>query len=102
MGDPATAPCVYCGRDVMPPTSASHADDCPSNTGLYPVRLEDVQKRCLCGEHVCDIGLRCGECSGELKVGDHYAHLPIPGHGAWIGEIVCLMCAATMKEATDF
>jgi hypothetical protein len=85
----------------MPPLSADHDQDCPSNTGIYPVQIEDVTCKCPCGEVSHEGGLRCGECSVELKVGDFYSHLRIREHEGWIGLIVCLFCAATKKKASD-
>lgn len=92
--NPLTAPCVYCGQDVMPPMNLPHAEDCPSNTGIYPVRPEDVACRCPCGAVSHDAGLVCGQCQSVLDVGDHFAHQSIEGNDT-AKLIVCLTCAAT-------
>lgn len=105
---PREQPCVYCNQDVMPPISADHADDCPSNTGIFPVLERDVKCKCPCGQVSHEGGLMCGICQAELKVGDSYAHQAIsPGDphlgriaGAAVGLIVCLFCAATDAQSS--
>lgn len=75
--------CAFCGVDCYadPPEAqiyaddVEHAPDCPSVTGLFPVREDDVYQPgppCdNCG-HRNYIGMNCAECNAEINVGDHY------------------------------
>lgn len=85
--------CVYCGEPV---DVAPHSPTCPEETGIYPVRPQDVECHGGCG---CITGLRCAQCDAELKVGDSYAYLPIhvPAFevvAARTVVVACLGCAA--------
>jgi hypothetical protein len=55
-------PCAYCGAEYDA-GGFDHAEDCPSNIGLFPVREEDV--RCP-GCKQTYIGMRCIECVEEF------------------------------------
>ena len=97
--------CVFCEADCYVDEPA-HAADCPSTTGVYPVREEDFGPKCAhCGERAFGDGMRCCDCGADLKLGDHYMHrelepgdASIPGiGGAAIREVICVGCAA--KEA---
>ena len=95
--------CVYCAADCYA-DEPDHAPTCPSVTGVYPVRPEDLGPKCNhCGERA--LGMTCMDCGDELKVGDHYMHRVVeegdpllPGiEGAEVREVICVGCKA--KEA---
>jgi predicted RNA-binding Zn-ribbon protein involved in translation (DUF1610 family) len=102
-GDPFRY-CVYCNADCAVDES-QHSGDCPTVTGLWPVRKEDLGLECpRCGyQH----GMRCMDCEAEFKIGDFYIHRELdpgdphlPGvEGAAIHEIICVGCGA--KEAVS-
>ena len=89
--------CVYCDADCYMP-EPEHAEGCPSSTGVFPVREDDV----LC--HGCKktyLGMRCSDCETEFKVGEHYTHRQVGeapslmgGEDCPVYELVCLGCAA--------
>lgn len=94
--------CVFCDADCEV-DEPDHADDCPSTTGVYPVREQDV----LCpGCKQTHMGMRCVECEAEFEVGDHYTHRHV-GDGtmapglpeAPIYEVICIGCAANEAMA---
>lgn len=80
--------CVYCRADCWV-DEPEHALDCPSSTGVYPVRAEDVK--------YCDGAMLCGQCSAELAVGDTYHHSLLSDEdesGPPVYLVVCAGCAA--------
>jgi hypothetical protein len=96
--------CVFCGADCHA-DEPDHAAECPSTTGVFPVREEDFGPKCVhCGKGAFG-PMHCMDCGSELGLGDHYMHREIdPGDpllggaaGASISEIICVGCAA--KEA---
>lgn len=93
--------CVFCGADCHEDEPA-HRDDCPSVTGVWPVREEDFGPKCVhCGQGAFG-GMRCMDCGSDLKMGDHYMHRETdPGDphdpglgGASISEVICIGCKA--------
>lgn len=89
---PATdreGPCVYCGERVC--QGADHAEDCPSSTGVFPVRLEEMWPAGPA---------RCDHCGTLLWPGDTYSHID-RGEGNPMGvgpdlpiyEVACTGCA---------
>ena len=98
--------CIYCEADCYE-EDPGHADDCPSTTGVFPVREEDAGPQCPhCGERI-DGEMHCADCDQPLRVGDHYTHRHI-GRGGLPGmaeadvyEIICLGCAALAAVASD-
>lgn len=95
--------CIYCEADCYE-DEPEHAADCPSTTGVYPVRLEDLGPPCPhCGEPT--LGFGCVDCGAQLQPGDHYMHRiltegdsSLPDmEGASLSEVICVGCAA--KEA---
>lgn len=95
--------CVYCEADCKV-DEPEHAADCPSSTGVFPVREQDFGPKCAhCGERAFGASMRCGDCGAELKVGDFYMHRELdPGDpldpgmgGAAIYEVICVGCAAS-------
>jgi hypothetical protein len=97
--------CVYCKADCYA-DEPEHAEDCPSTTGVYPVREGDFGPKCIhCGKGAHG-PMCCAECEAELGLGDHYMHRevdpgdpddPNPFTGAPTYEVICMGCAA--KEA---
>jgi hypothetical protein len=99
--------CVYCDVDcdVEKP---EHTAECPTNTGLYPVRERDLGPVCEhCGKP--SLGMSCWICGEVFVVGDFYvlvdgeakpAH-QVPGiEGAFFaGVCTCVGCAATKVAA---
>lgn len=86
--------CIYCGADGCEYGTAVHADDCPSETGVFPITVED-SKCFACG--AATGSMHCMDCNAELKLGDHYTHRWIEDD---VGEIVCLGCAALEASST--
>jgi predicted RNA-binding Zn-ribbon protein involved in translation (DUF1610 family) len=91
--------CIYCGVDCYPDGEVDvwatheveHADDCPSTTGVFPVREEDAGPPCPhCGERI-DGEMLCSDCDQPLRVGDHYTHRALGDNG---GLVICLGCSA--------
>jgi hypothetical protein len=82
------APCVFCSRFVM--QGAEHADDCPSNTGLYPVLQQDLEPH----------GFGCTACGHQFELGEFYTHRPTgeSGDGTPVVSVVCMDCAAFNRE----
>lgn len=89
--------CVYCDADCEV-EEPEHAATCPSSTGVFPVREQDVLCR---GCKQTYLGMRCSECDAEFQVGDHYTHRRI-GEASSLAsddecpvyDLVCLGCAA--------
>jgi hypothetical protein len=90
---------VFCDADCDV-DEPEHADDCPSTTGVFPVREQDLDRCGNCGHprH----GFCCVDCGAELRVGDHYMHRQVedadpllPGlEGVAVYEVICIGCAA--------
>lgn len=98
--------CVFCGVDCHDDEPV-HKADCPSVTGVYPVREQDFGPKCFhCGKGAFG-GMRCMDCGAELKLGDHYMHRLVeegdpllPGaEGAEINEVICVGCKAKEELA---
>lgn len=91
--------CVFCKADCWV-DKPEHAVDCPSSTGVWPVRYEAMHPPCEhCGKRP-DPSIRCSECECVLGLGDFYTHrqlADIAGLPAY--EPICLGCAA--KEAVE-
>jgi len=92
--DPAYRWCVYCGADCWPePEAQRHHRDCPTRTGLYPVRAAEI------GPY----GFRCCRCPVVLAVGDCYVLIDAatarPAAGPELGEAVCIGCGAAALAA---
>ena len=96
--------CVYCQADCWV-DEPEHAADCPSNTGIWPVRERDGALCPHCGKDTL-LPIHCIDCGAELNVGDHYAmrdsetgeQVVKPDAGG-IGEVICLGCAARLGLA---
>ena len=88
--------CVFCGADCwVSPEFQSHADDCPSVTGVFPVRGEELGGLCeSCGEPSRSMG--CCRCDHTFSLGEHYHRLRIPDTDDSMPgyEVVCAGCAA--------
>lgn len=105
MSDDPFRYCVYCNADCYE-DEPQHADDCPKNTGVYPVDQHALKPFCPhCGESMGGPPC-CMDCGEVIPVGSHYVHREaqagdpsLPGvAGAPVYELLCLGCAA--KEAT--
>lgn len=82
--------CVECGVSGCLEGTAEHRPDCPSVTGVHPVRLKDLWPG---GPMAC---LRCGD---TLWPGDSYTLIivgqaEVMGNVVPMGEVACLGCAA--------
>lgn len=92
--------CIYCGADCED-EEAVHANDCPSNTGLYPVTPQELGMRGPRDPYA--YGMRCMDCGSEFKLGDLYAHRPTEQTDVF--EVVCVGCrvlnplASTREDA---
>lgn len=94
--------CVYCDADTYIEDSnvVDHAEDCPSSTGVFPVRDEDLGEKCPCCGY--QHGLMCGRCETPLAVDDRYMLVEVAEGitglvgpaGASVQELVCVGCAA--------
>jgi hypothetical protein len=93
--------CVFCNADCYE-DDAEHAADCPSVTGVFPVREQDFGPTCVhCGKGAFG-GMRCSDCGAALRLGDHYMHREVePGDpsvpgiaGASVQMVICVGCAA--------
>lgn len=93
--DPQYRYCVYCGTDCWPePENRQHAADCPTTTGIYPVRDQDRLPDGSLGA--------CTACGAPFVVGDFYAHIsdetgavvnnPAEDSTSWVA---CLPCGVT-------
>lgn len=92
--------CVYCDADcydedgdALPKDEVDHRPDCPTVTGLYPVRPEDhgPEVTCpKCGHQFREYSVTCMDCGTELEEGDSYAHRRI---SADVVELVCVPCS---------
>jgi hypothetical protein len=87
-------PCVFCGAECVA-GEWYHAAECPSVTGLFPVREGDLKP----------YGMVCCECEGPFVVGDFYVHRTIdPGSeqeglaGAAVVDVVCIGCGLVPLE----
>jgi hypothetical protein len=98
--------CVFCGVECVT-SDVEHLPSCPSVTGLYPVRLEDLGPTCThCGQP--SIGMICPVCREPFQVGDMYVLVggdPKPEDQAdgienayYAGTITCIGCAAQDVE----
>lgn len=80
---------MYCGApwpdEVLP---IDHLPTCPSVTGLWPVRPEDVEPH----------GFHCAECCAPFVAGDFYVQVALEGEDGHtdpdVVEVLCLSCAA--------
>ena len=93
--------CVYCEADCYE-DETQHAEDCPTNTGVFPVRRQDLAPHCPeCGWNA---GMLCMDCEQPLEIGDFYMHREVvAGDGesmatAPVYEVICVGCMA--QEAT--
>lgn len=89
--------CIFCDADCDFGELVEHAPECPSSTGIYPVRVHKHCETCS-----CDGAIQCMDCGAELVVGDFYMHRTIvdadpllPGAaGASVREVICIGCKA--------
>lgn len=89
--DPDFDTCVFCGAPGCATGTAEHAEDCPSETGLYPVTERDLRPICPhCGKSM-DGPPGCCQCHTVLNIGDYYVHREIH-EGVY--EVLCVGCAA--------
>ncbi|PWK81692.1 hypothetical protein C8D88_116103 [Lentzea atacamensis] len=90
--------CVYCQADCWPePENQRHDSECPTNTGIYPVRAEDALP-------TGDLGA-CTACSQPFALGDFYVHVsdesglvvsrPEVDSRSWIA---CVPCGITQVD----
>jgi len=98
--------CVYCNADCKA-DAPEHTAECPFNTGLFPVRDEELGPTCSnCGHKD---GMCCSACMQPFAVGDFYVHRNLASgevganlaeaigatlENAPIYEPVCLSCGA--------
>jgi hypothetical protein len=84
--------CIYCGV-ACDQDEVTHEQDCPSVTGIYPIREEDLGHACVhC--HEMTPGMTCPKCDTPFKVGDFYCHQTLEDAPDDVKIIVCLTCAA--------
>lgn len=88
--------CVHCKADCWV-DDPEHAADCPSVTGLWPVREQELQPCRKCGTPAH--GMCCMDCGAELKLGDFYVLRDadtggIASERPHVGEVVCVGCGA--------
>jgi hypothetical protein len=90
--DPFEGGCVYCGIDCNG-TGNEHAADCPSSTGIYPVRRSELWPY---GPACCD------RCSAVLWPGDTYSHIGLDDfEGIAVYEVACTGCALLAELEAD-
>jgi hypothetical protein len=100
--------CVYCAADCYE-DEPEHTSDCPSVTGLYPVRAADLGSPCVhCGQP--SLGMQCWICHEPFEVGDFYVLVggepkpenAVPGiEGAYFGgTVTCIGCAALVGDGS--
>lgn len=77
--------CIHCNAPGCESGEVEHRPDCPSVTGVYPVRLKDMWPG----------GMFCGRCQTPLWPGDQYSHIPLTPEGAAVPvvEVACTGCA---------
>jgi hypothetical protein len=91
--------CAYCGAEGCEAGTAVHTDDCPSETGVFPVSMElsgpgaPCEK---CGHISREINPSvCSRCPHKFQMGELYHHIQIgDAEGIPIYEPVCAGCAA--------
>jgi hypothetical protein len=106
--------CVHCGADCWPDREdQEHAADCPAETGVWPVEVDEALEIALWVQWECDTVpdeiremaqravLRqpvCAECEAPFRPGDFYmlrddatGEIHVRPH---IGVMVCIGCAA--------
>jgi hypothetical protein len=101
--------CVYCAADCYE-DEPQHKSDCPSITGLFPIRENDLGPKCgNCGYQP---GMCCGKCHTPFAIGDFYVNremgaatqeigAPFPARDisdARIYEVLCVGCGAQAEE----
>lgn len=99
--------CKFCGATGCVDGTAEHKDDCPSQTGVFPVDddlLYEPGRPCeKCGHRNLS-GAMCSRCGTPFERGDFYHHVLIgDADGTPIYESVCAGCAAQaeLMEAPD-
>jgi hypothetical protein len=97
--------CIYCGVDCYEPLP-EHGDECPSNTGLWPVTPRFLNgggcENCECSR--CQaLRPKCCRCGVPFKLGDVYVLIDTetgrPATRPDIGECVCVGCGASAEIA---
>lgn len=90
--------CIYCQADCWPEhENQQHAQECLTNTGIYPVRADEALP-------TGDLGV-CTACSHPFALGDFYVHVsdetglvvnrPAPESRTWIA---CVPCGVTQLD----
>ena len=72
--------CIYCLADCHEP-DATHREDCPSNTGLYPVTQAELEPH----------GMVCMDCEHVFELGEFYVERDIANR---VVEVICVGCGA--------
>lgn len=82
MGDPDYRYCIYCGTDCddFPGPHPEHSQECPFETGLFPVSVRDLRD-----------GLQCMDCDQPFKPGDYWVQVR---EDRDVAQIVCIGCGA--------
>ncbi|HYJ20830.1 MAG TPA: hypothetical protein VEW07_02260 [Solirubrobacterales bacterium] len=79
--------CIYCGATGCDTATAEHAPDCPTQTGVFAVTLQEMWPA---GPPMCD------RCDTTLWPGDTYSHIRVPsdaGETFPVYEVSCTGCA---------
>ncbi len=76
--------CIYCKAPGCESGEAEHKLDCPSVTGVFPVRLQEMWPA---GPAQCD------RCNTKLWPGDSYSHIEVEGGPVPVFEVACTGCA---------
>lgn len=76
--------CIYCEAPGCETGNVEHKPDCPSITGVFPVRLQDMWP---------GGPARCAHCETILWPGDSYSHIQLEGGSIPVAEIACTGCA---------
>lgn len=93
---PCFTHCVYCGVDCDLPEPV-HDPACPSVTGLFPVRPEDLGAECVhCGKRTP--GFVCSGCEVPFEVGDFYCQVKIEDGPIPVYELVCIGCKVSQNR----
>lgn len=90
--------CIYCQADCWPEhENQRHGEDCPVNTGIYPIRADEALP-------TGDLGC-CTACSHPFALGDFYVHVsdetgqvvsrPAPESRTWVA---CVPCGITQLD----
>ena len=85
MSDPDYRYCKYCGTDCddFPGLKPDHSQECPFETGLFPVSAQDMRDQ-----------LQCMDCDVPFKPGDYWVQVR---EDQDVAQIVCIGCG--MLEA---